>query len=38
MSRRAGAPREARGCDRRMAPDADNGRQSFMMSFPEAEL
>lgn len=38
MSRRAGATREARVCDRRMAPDADNGRKSFMMSFPEVEL
>jgi hypothetical protein len=38
MSRGAGATREAWGCDRRMAPDADNGRESFMMRFPEAEL
>ena len=26
------------GDDWRMTPDADNGRESFMMSFPEAEL
>jgi len=38
MSRRAGATREARGCDRRPAPDADNGREIFWISFPEAEL
>jgi len=38
MSRGAGATREARGCDRRMAPDADNVRESFVMSFLEAEL
>jgi len=31
-------PREAWGCDRRMAPDADNGRMSFMMNLAEAEL
>ncbi len=30
--------REAWGCDRRAAQDADNVRESFMMSFPEAEL
>jgi len=26
------------GCDRQMAPEADNGRESIMMGFPEAEL
>jgi hypothetical protein len=38
MSRGARTHREAVGCDRRMAPDADNGREGFMVSFPEAEL
>lgn len=38
MSRVTGTTREARGCDRRMAPDADNGRKIFMPAFPEAEL
>jgi hypothetical protein len=30
--------RAAMGCDRRMAPEADNGRASLMTGFPEAEL
>ena len=38
MSRGTGAPREAWGCDRRMAPTADNGHISFMTDFPEAAL
>jgi len=38
MSRGARTHREAMGCDRRMAPDADNGRVNFVTDFPEAEL
>jgi hypothetical protein len=38
MSRGARTHREAMGCDRRMAPDADNGRVSVATDFPEAEL
>lgn len=38
MSRGARTRREAMGCDRRMAPEADNGRESLMTGFTEAEL
>lgn len=38
MSRGARTHREAMGCDRRMAPDADNVRMRFVKGFPEAEL